>query len=258
MLAVMASTAVSFTARAADLSFVGYARAIEGGALLYIESHLVSDAGTPREQRVVLYRCPRDESYFARKQLTYSELRTRPTFTLDDARTGYREGLRSTDAALEVFHRDATDQPLRTRPLSRAEEVVADAGFDEFVRARWNDLDAGRTVRFPFLVPSRREALTFKVKKHHDTTVENAPASVIRLNLGGWLGYFLPHIDVTYRKSDRQLLRYLGLVNVRDAKGDNLTAQIDFPIAERREGPVDLDAALTRPLVKRCSDASAN
>ena len=94
--------------------------------------------------------------------------------------------------------------------------------------------EAGKTVRFPFLIPSRLDSLTFKVRKHADRTVEGAPASVIRLNLSGVFGWLLPFIEVSYRKADQVLLRYEGLTNIRDAEGGNRVAVIRFPPAERR------------------------
>jgi hypothetical protein len=241
------------SADAADQVFTGYARDPESKRLLYIESHFVRGAGTVGEQRVVLYRCPNGLDSFARKELEYGAAREEPQFTLVDARSGYTEGLRRTAQGLEVFQRASTSAPMRRAKVPGNVAIVSDAGFDEFVRKHWAELEAGRTVRFPFLVPSRLDFLTFKVKKHHEESIEGAPASVIRLNLSGVLGWFLPYIEVSYRKSDRVLMRYQGLTNVRDTEGNNLVAQIDFPSRERQTVPaVDLAAQRAVRLVSRC------
>lgn len=155
-----------------------------------------------------------------------------------------------------MFQRSATNAAMRTARVPGNVAIVSDAGFDEFVRRHWAELEAGRTVRFPFLVPSRLDFLTFKVRKHHEETIEGAAASVIRLNLSGVLGWFLPYIEVSYRKSDRVLMRYKGLTNIRDAEGDNIVAQIDFPSRERQTVPaVDLAAQKAQRLVTRCTSA---
>ena len=248
-LAVFAPTG----AHAVDQVFTGYARDLESKRLLYVESHFVRAAGTVGEQRVVLYRCPNGTDGFARKELEYGAGREEPQFTLVDARSGYTEGLRRTAQGLEVFQRATTDAPVRRAKVPANVAIVSDAGFDEFVRKHWAELEAGRTVRFPFLVPSRLDFLTFKVKKHHEESIEGATASVIRLNLSGVLGWFLPYIEVSYRKSDRVLMRYKGLTNVRDTEGSNLVAQIDFPARERQTVPaVDLAAQKAVKLVSRC------
>jgi hypothetical protein len=78
---------------------------------------------------------------------------------------------------------------------------------------------------------------------------------VIRLNLSGVIGWFLPYIEVSYRKSDQVLVRYEGLTNIRDAEGANLVARIEFPMKERRTLPAGgaaLEAQRAVPLVARC------
>jgi hypothetical protein len=238
---------------ATDHVFTGYARDIESRELLYVESHTVRGLGTANEQRVVKYLCSRGDAAFARKVLQYGANRTEPAFRLEDARTGYVEGLQRNGNTLEVFQRESSKAELRKRPVPTTVAIVSDAGFDEFVRKHWAELEAGKSVRFPFLVPSRLDYMSFKVKKHGETTIEGQPASVIRLNLSGFLGWFLPYIEVSYRKSDRVLMRYKGLTNIRDTDGNNVTAQIDFPSRERVVKPMNLDALKSAPLASRCS-----
>lgn len=246
-------------AAAADIAFNGYARARDDGRLLYVESHHVRDAGSVGEERIVLYRCSADGPAFARKELAYGASREQPEFKLIDARSGHVEGLRRTPAGPRVFVKEDARSPQREAAVPAGAAIVSDAGFDEFVRRHWQELEAGKTVRFPFLVPSRLDSLTFKVRKHHDATVEGAAASVIRLNLSGVFGWFLPYIEVSYRKADRVLLRYEGLTNIRDAKGANMVAVIRFPPAERRVAEaVDLTRLRAEPLVARCPQRAAN
>ena len=240
------------TLQAADLQFNGFARDRDGKPL-YVEAHYVRNAGAVGESRVVMYRCAAGGSAFARKELTYGKLREEPEFMFTDARSGYVEGLRQTAQGPRVFQQENARSPRREAPVPANVAIVADAGFDEFVRQHWSELEAGKTVRFPFLVPSRLDYLSFKVKKHHETTIEGATASVIRLNLSGVLGWFLPYIEVSYRKSDRVLMRYDGISNIRDDVGRNHIAVIEFPLRERRAVPtVDLVKLRAEPLVSRC------
>jgi hypothetical protein len=254
--AAFAALATAQRAPAADLAFTGYARDLESGRLLYIESHVVREFGEKGESRVVLYRCANGTETFARKELRYGTVREEPEFSFVDARSGYTEGLRRTASGPVVFQREATRAPAREAKVPANVVVVSDAGFDEFVRKHWSDLEAGEAVRFPFLIPSRLDFLTFKVKKQRDETIEGAVASVIRLNLSGVLGWFLPYIEVSYRRSDQVLMRYKGLTNIRNAEGDNLVALIEFPMKERRAlpaGSAPLEAQKAVPLVARCA-----
>lgn len=243
---------IAATAGAGDSSFTGYARSLDGRDLLYVESHAVSGGGTADETRVVLYRCSGDSAPFARKELDYGADRIAPAFALEDARSGLLEGLRRAARGLEVFERAGATARLRSEVLSRTGALVADAGFDEFVRARWDSLDQGTSTEVAFLVPSRLDSFNFKVRRIADTTIEGEPATVFRLALAGPLGWFLSDIDVSYRKRDRRLMRYRGLTNIRDAAGAMLEAQIDFPSADRNDGAVDLPALRALPLVSRC------
>jgi hypothetical protein len=240
---------VPLASRAADLTFLGRAHDVETGALLYVESHAVSGTGGPRETRVVSYRCANGAT-FARKTIAFDATRLAPSFVLEDARSGVSEGLERGARGLTVFERDR-GAALRSRLLGHA-ALVADVGFDEFVRARWDALDAGEALVVPFLVPSRLDAVNFRVRKTGETTIDGQAANVFRLSVAGPLGWLLPDIDVSYRRNDRRLLRYRGITNLRDRTGDMISARIDFSDADRNEAAVDLAALRTQPLTSSC------
>lgn len=248
---ICALLAVSAT-QAADQSFTGYARSLDGSQLLYVESHSVSDSGSAGETRVVLYRCADGAPPFARKELDYATDRMAPTFEFEDARSGFAEGLKRDSRGLEVFERAGANARLRSEVLSRAGAMVADAGFDEFVRTRWDQLQQGGSAEVPFLVPSRLDSVNFKVRRVAEATIDGEAASVFRLSVAGPVGWFLPDIEVSYRTRDKRLMRYRGITNIRDSSGEMLSAQIDFPEADRSVGAVNLAALRALPLVSSC------
>ena len=151
---------------------------------------------------------------------------------------------------MRVFER-TRGAALRSKRI-QSTDLVADAGFDEFVRARWESLESGDALVVPFLVPSRLDTVKFRVRKAGETTIDGQAASVIRLSLASPLGWFLPDIDVSYRRSDRRLLRYRGVTNIRDDTGDMISAQIDFAEADRSAAAVDLEALRAMPLARGC------
>jgi len=240
-------------AGASDTSFTGYARSLDGRNLLYVESHAISGGGDADETRVVLYRCSAGSAPFARKELDYAAERIAPAFAFEDARSGFAEGLRRNGGGVEVFARAGPSAQTRREVLPRIASMVADAGFDEFVRTRWEDLEKGDSIEVPFLVPSRLDSVNFKVRKVADATIGGDIASVFRLSVAGPLGWFLSDIDVSYRKRDRRLVRYRGITNVRNVSGSMLEAQIDFPDADRSDAAVDLAALRALPLVSSCA-----
>lgn len=234
----------------AALSFEeGLARDPRDDRLLYREQHLLRAQDGRLTDRLVLYRCP-DGTAFARKQLDYRGAPTAPAFRLEDARSGYSEGLVRNGAAESVFFREGGGPAQQKAPLGAASATrVADAGFDQFVRLNWNALLAGETVPLEFAVPSRLEGIRFKVYRVQSDTVGGERAEVFRLRLGGLLGWIAPHIDVAYGRDTQRLLRFEGLSNLREDDGeDQLVARIDFPAKSVAAQEAQWQAFLAQPL----------
>lgn len=212
----------------ANISFEeGLARDPGSDRLLYREQHLVRREGERLLERLVLYRCP-DGTAFARKRVDYRRSAQAPAFSLEDARDGYGEGLRAGSGAGTVWVREGGSE--RSAALEPTPRLVADAGFDEFIRRNWQALLAGESVPLRFAVPARLESLAFKVSHVGSTRFDGEPAERFRLRLGGWLGWIAPHIDVAYGRDSRRLLRFEGLSNLRtDDGGSQLQARIEFP-----------------------------
>lgn len=232
-------------ASAALLSVQGDARDPASERLLYREDHLIRRDGVQPLQRVVLYRCP-DGTAFARKQVDYRESRTAPAFGLIDARDGYREGLRRTDGTVSVY------SGKRSAPLqdgTGATMLVADAGFDEFLRNQWDALLAQGTLPIRFAVPAHARDLKFNVRSLGEGRIDGAPVQTFQLKLGGLLALVSPRIDVAYAE-DRSLRRYTGLANIRSDAGKPLEVRIDFTRPPQAVPAARWQAALDAPLAR--------
>ena len=105
---------------------IAYAR--KGDTVLYRESHWrYRQEGVAR--RLVLYRCP-DGRAFARKTVVERPAAQAPDFDFEDARDGYREGVRTGPGGRVVYVRDVGDARPKERTLSTPPGAVIDAGFD--------------------------------------------------------------------------------------------------------------------------------
>ncbi|MBB5207742.1 hypothetical protein [Chiayiivirga flava] len=232
-LALAGATLPAPNASAEFVETRGDAVGIESGVPLYTEHHVVRrERGVARE-RIVLYRCP-DGRAFGRKTLDYGDTPATPAFRMEDAHVGYVEGARHADDGLVAFFGFAADGAPAEVAIPRGPSLVVDAGFDEFIRSRWDALQAGETLTIDFLVPSRGKAYAFELVKLREQTLQGMPASVFRLSLDGLLGWFASDIDVAYRNSDRRLMRFEGLTSVRVDRRANLPARIDFPLDAER------------------------
>lgn len=223
---------------------IATARDLENREVLFREQHLVRlDNGAP-EERLVMYRCL-DGKAFARKWVRYHDTPAAPSFQLVDARSGYQEGAEKTPSGVLVNWKapgeDETSELLSPGPL------VADAGFDEWVRGYWEPLTQGKTLEMRFLVPSRLRAYDFDVSPIDSGSPD---LRAFRLQLGGWFGWLLPSIRVAYDDNTKRLRWFEGLSNLRDDSGDApMQVRIDFP---EKPTPVDqtvFDTAAQEPLV---------
>lgn len=218
------------------VAYEGEARALDGDALLYTEHHAVRRENGAPVERYVLYRCPSGDA-FARKHVRYGEPPYAPQFEKQDVRFGYVEGFSRGRIAGEVFVRRTAEDPRQQDAIPLGESLVVDAGFDEFVRAQWEPLQQGQRVPLRFLVPSRLSTYGFRVRKVGEEQLFGDTVSTYQLALSGMLGWFADGIDVSYRNSDRRLMRFAGLSNIRKSPEENLLVRIEFP--PEREAPLD-------------------
>jgi hypothetical protein len=233
------------------LRYSGTATVRQSSQFLYGERHVLRYRGGRLAERVVLYTCA-DGSAFARKTVSYVDPLA-PDFLLEDASSGLREGIRSGPDGRVVFFRPHPTDAEHTGPLPRVMGLVADAGFDEFVRSNWERLVGNDALQMPFLVPSRLEDFNFQVQHLRSEALGGVPTEVYRLRLSGFWGWFLRGIDVYYSSVGHVLVRYDGLSDLRDAAGDPFRTEIEFPPEARGPAsPQDMLAARAAPL-RRCN-----
>ncbi len=233
------------------LEYEGLAGAPGDGRVLYRETHFVFEENGQRH-RLVLYRCP-SGAPFARKLVAYGDDPLAPSFELVDERAGYREGLKRGATGAEVFFDKSWLGRSRRASLPESEAFVADAGFDEFVRLNWDRLSREGDAEFAFLVPSRLATARFRVTRvGGERLPDGQDATRFRLAVTGFLSWFAPTIEVLYRDRDRWLLRYEGITNIRDRRGRNLSARIEFEAEPRLVSRARLEEARRRMLVGDC------
>jgi len=248
-LCVLACLGIASSAQASIdyVTYTGTARASHGEQPLYREHHVVQYQDGKLTERVVLYQCVTGQS-FARKEVHYSDLLA-PDFRLEDHSNGVVEGLSYAGGNRRVFFRDGFTGPQLQANVPSTRGLVADAGFDEFVRSHWQSLMSEQPEPIRFLIPSRLKDMSFTVRHQGEAVVEGAPAELFRLSLTGPLGWFLSAIDVYYSKEQHLLLRYEGLSNLRDAQGRYFKTNITFPLNRHVSATeADMQTARSTPL----------
>jgi hypothetical protein len=227
----------------------GQATDLRTGRLLYEEQHWIRTTETERS-RLVVYRCP-DGRAFARKRVKDTTFTGAPAFDFDDARDGYREGVEGASGTRRAYWRASALSPLRERTVVVGPDTVIDAGFDDWVRERWNALAGGSTSRAQFVVPSRDAQVPVRVQR-----VDAPSAGLVRfrLSLDSWLDFVAPSMQITYDASTRRLRTFEGIGTIRGANGAPLKVRIDFPKAPQLadSSASAYEEALRTPLAARC------
>ncbi len=234
--------ALALPAQARLVAVEGDARDPDSDRLLYREAHLIRHEGARPIERLVLYRCP-DGTAFARKRVDYRDSVLAPAFEMIDAR-GHREGLRREGGRTLVWSGDGAPRAV----AAGGAPLVADAGFDEFLRLRWPQLTAGEAQPLTFAVPAFGRGMPFKVRSTGQRREGDDRLQRFELRLDGLLGRVAGAIRVEYDAEDRRLRRFSGPTNIRDGRGGQIEARIDFPNAPRPADPAAWRTASEQPL----------
>lgn len=217
--------------------------------VLYTESHWTRYVNKAPVERTVLYQCA-NGTPFARKEISYSLSVLAPAFSFRDVRHDYQEGLRWQNGSPMVWH--IKNGVRSDKPLSNKSNLVADAGFDEFIRLRWSTLTNEGRQTLNFALPSRLNSYGFKLQDTGNTVYRNEQAQVFSLGLEGLLGLIAPDIEVLYSKETRRLLRFKGISNIRDDSGkEQIDTLIEFPLKDAIVTPAEKTKAQS-VMLKSC------
>ena len=232
------------------LAYFGTATARHTAKFLYGEHHVLKARDGRLAERVVLYTC-RDGTAFARKTVSYEDPLA-PDFSFEDTSNGMQEGVRSAAKGREVFFRANRIEAEKAGRLPGDPGLVADAGFDEFIRMNWQPLMSGNPIALHFLVPSRLDAFVFQAQHLRSDSADGTPTEIFRLKLSGVLGWVLPGIDVSYGALDHVLVRYDGVSDLRDPSGNNFQTEILFHSSDRHPANAELVAAARKAPIAAC------
>jgi len=217
--------------------------------LLYTESHWLQYEDGRLQERTVLYRCS-DGTPFARKNVSYRNSAVAPEFNFQDRRLNYQEGLSRKNNRASLWYQKGDKRS--EQPLPATSNLVADSGFDAFIKSRWQQLNQSRELPLQFAVPARLKSYGFVLAPSGETRYLNTTARNFTLGLDGWLGFFAPDIEVTYSLDGQRLLRFKGLSNILANDGKSqINAQIEFPLTDQAVAETDKRQAQT-VLLKSC------
>jgi hypothetical protein len=211
------------------LTAIGEARDTETGQVLYREYHYRQPGSGLGS---VQYRDP-EHQLLSTKTLDFNHAPWAPAFQQVDLRTGELIFARWQGQTLTMGYRESQRDRLRQERIDTP-QLVADAGFDSFIRARWNELVGDQPQRFEFAVPSRLDTLTLVAQRRECEASSSVETAVcFRVVPENWLfAMLVDPIDLQYAVQNRQLLSFHGLSNITDADGKPQIVTIRYRHAE--------------------------
>ena len=227
--AVAASVAVAVALAAAPAParaeerverFTGTARGAEG-EVLYVEEHAVRRAGERLLDATTTYR---DDfgRIIAVLRTDFARDPFAPSYAFEDLRTGAVEAVAASPGGIEL----RAGRRSRVLPLGEATHpLVTGQGLDRLVREKLEALAAGETLFLRYAIPSRLAAYDMRVRgvRRSGETVR------VRVEFTEWILRMLaPSLEVEYDRATRRLLRYRGISNLEDERGQSFSVEITY------------------------------
>ncbi|MBZ2167995.1 hypothetical protein [Marinobacter sp. F4216] len=216
-----------------EMRFTGTAKTFSGG-ILYTEDHDISgscrDGSFRPDAHQVSYRWPDQEQPFARKDLVYGESLIRPTVNFRQPQFNESITINYTGEFKLEVNWQAPKGETKTFDISFPENLVVDAGFDNFVRRHWEQVLSGESVYFHVLAPTRGEHFAFVLEpaENPDITADH----VFQIRPTGFvLRFLVKPIQLGY-DANGALTDYYGLTNIRKNKDSNYTAHIRYRMTD--------------------------
>ena len=176
------------------------------GAFLYSEQHFCS------EQRLL---CTVEYSdaageVFAKKRLDFRHSLVGPSLVM----SAYR------------------NQSEISIPASQSDALVIDAGFDNFVRSSWEALNDGKQISFPFLPAGFDKPLDMRALRSEK--IDCDPKQLcLDIELDSWLlAMIVDPIELSYSRSNKRLLHFSGVSNIKDEDGETQSVDIHYEYLE--------------------------
>lgn len=224
MNALISSLVILATATAAGgpqtYEFTGVART-DDGAVFYVERHQVlANGGVPI--RVLTTYTDVDGRLLAKLKTDFSKDRFAPDYEMTDARG---RKLRSVQTNGDRLHVEAGGDAVQIKaPPTNVRRLVTGQGLDQYARYHRAVLANGQSLAVRFPIPTRQDVYGFRL-----SPIETSRDDIVRveIKIDNWVvALVAPSIFADYDLETGRLLRYYGVSNLTDARGENPKVEI--------------------------------
>jgi hypothetical protein len=164
-----------------------------------------------------------------KKSIKFNSNSYLPDFKLEDFRDGYIEGGEIVDGKYRMFYKKNKNEQLQEKIMDIAPYSVADGGFDPFIKDNWNDLMAGKKIKFKFYAPSQLDSFNFYVTKTKTAEYAGRSSLFVKMEMDNLLlNIFIPPILITYDIATKRIVFYEGISNINNSQGKSYTVKLTY------------------------------
>ncbi len=228
LVALWCSLLFCTAASAETLRFRGYAFDLKSDRYLYTEVHeQIIENGQWRRGRIRYFDA--QGRIIGDKTLDFGAHATIPLYRFELPAERYVEAITAVGGGEVKLHKQA-DGKSQDKTLKAGGDSAADSGFHNYLLAHFDELLAGRTVTFQFIVAGNLDAYRFRARRIGDKTLDGKAALRIRVEPDSVLRWLVDPLELGYDPNSKKLLEYRGISNVHDpATGKAYNARIVFP-----------------------------
>lgn len=200
----------------------------EDGKLAYIEQHILeqNEQGLAKKVTTRYFR-PDGSGPFASLTSTFDgPMPSLPSTVFQDQRFKRQEivNFDNNQETLVITHLDEVTERKKVERLRVTEQMVHSQGYHNLIVANFDRFKPGKTQVLDFVVPSRRAAYQFDLTFLGELENKNIG---LQLDIKNWfLRLFAEKIVVEYDPETKYLMRYTGLTNIPNDKGENQSLDI--------------------------------
>ncbi|MBW2483812.1 MAG: hypothetical protein JRF05_00455 [Deltaproteobacteria bacterium] len=211
-----------------DLVYEGVARNADG-KVLYIEKHKAEFNKEGKIARATTNYVREDGELIGVLKSDFTKAVTAPDYLFRDLRDGSEHGIRLNDKDLILFkkEKDGQEQQKAFNKAKFDEGVllVGCQGLHYYLIDHLEEIKSREKIPIKFLIPGKLTYYSF-IMYYQD---ENDGIVKLKIKISNFfLRLFAPTLDVLYRKSDRKLLKYFGVSNLLDDKGELQKVSIEY------------------------------
>ena len=170
---------------------------------------------------------------FAEKSLHFSTSPFIPSVVQKDFRVGELRQADVSEKNVELHYQANTHKKIDKAIIPLQKVDILDAGFDNFIRKNWDELQSGKTLSVNFASMSHLKTLPLRISSQPLSKCsikynENSPMMCYFVEIdNALLRMLLGNIKITYDQHHR-LYEFNGIVNVQDDGQDNQKAIIRY------------------------------